>query len=67
MARLIIADLEPLLTSAETAQLLRLKPATLHQNHYRKRGVQPRKVGGRLLYRRDEVLKAAGLLEDTVH
>ena len=53
--------LEPLLTSDETAQLLRIKRKSLWENRRLGRGPQPTKVGRRLLYNRDEVLAFAGL------
>jgi len=56
-----IAALEPLLTSDETAQLLRIKRKSLWENRRLGRGPQPTKVGRRLLYNRDEVLASAGL------
>jgi len=56
-----IASLRPLLTSEETASLLRIKRRTLWENHRTGRGPQPTKVGHRLLYNRDEILRAVGL------
>ncbi|MFC0195375.1 helix-turn-helix domain-containing protein [Microbacterium arthrosphaerae] len=59
------AALPLLLNTAEAAAVLRLAPKTLRnwvvewpEQH---RGPEPVKVGGRRLYRRDDVLACAGL------
>lgn len=44
------------LTAEEAAALLRLKVATLHQWSHRRVGPPARKIGRRLLYRRDELV-----------
>ncbi len=57
------AHLPPLLTVEEYCALRRCRPKTLYDRKLRGVGPQPRRVGGRLLYRREEVLAELGLDE----
>jgi hypothetical protein len=54
-------DPEELITSADAAALLRVKPATLPQWRYLGRGPRYLKVGARAFYRRSDI--AAWLAE----
>ena len=51
-----IDSLPPMLTAAETADLLRIKRKSLWERRRLHRPPHAAKVGGRLLYPRDEVL-----------
>jgi hypothetical protein len=55
------ADLPLLLTTAEAAAVLRLAPKTLRNWVTSRRGPQPIKIGSRSVYRRADILEAAGV------